>query len=140
MPHRNLKDLGFTKEYIISENKEDNFNFIKRVPRESGIYVILSDKNIQRLKDQSNIVYIGESDTLCDRLRNLFMYLLPHDSFNQFGPHTARKAMMKILEETDLKLSISYIKKDNPRELESKLIVAYCNSHIEPPPLNNQRK
>ncbi len=140
MPYRNLKDLGFTKEYMISGNKEENLNFIKNAPRNSGIYIILADKDIPRLKGQSNVVYIGKSDALCDRLKNLFMYLLPYGVYDRIGPHTARKALMKIIEETDLKLSISYIKHENPRELESKLIVAYCNNHIEPPPLNNQRK
>ncbi|MFH0972827.1 MAG: hypothetical protein V1768_02430 [Patescibacteria group bacterium] len=143
MHYKDLKDFGFLNgdnEYIIFDNKEKNLSFIKKVPNESGVYIIFANREIQRLKGKSNIIYIGKSEALRDRLKDLFMYLLPYGAYDYFRPHTARTAMMKILKETNLKLTISYIKKSNPREFESRLIVKYCNSHIEPPPLNNQRR
>jgi hypothetical protein len=140
MPYRNLKKLGFCKPTLISLEKEINQNFVLSVPCKSGVYIVMIQNNIKRLRGESNILYIGRSRNLQRRMKYLLKYFLPSDFVGNWGRHTARNAIKVIIEETDYKPEITYCVFDNYKEMESRLLQAYCKNHIEGPPLNNQRK
>jgi len=140
MPYRNLKELGFRKPQLISTDKEINKKFVLSVPRESGVYVVMVQCDIKRLRGQSNILYIGRSRNLQRRMKYLLKYFLPADFVGSWGRHTARDAIKTIITETDHKPEISYRVFSNYKDMESVLLQAYCKNHIEGPPLNNQRK
>jgi len=74
MPYRNLKELGFRKPQLISTDKEINKKFVLSVPRESGVYVVMVQCDIKRLRGQSNILYIGRSRNLQRRMKYLLKY------------------------------------------------------------------
>lgn len=140
MPYRNLKQLNFTENYFISPNKQDNLSYVRSLPAVPGVYAIVANNNLVRLKGASDIIYIGQTKNLRNRIKTLFKYLIPENVYRITYNHTARPGLMKILNETDYNLSITFLAHNNPREVERKLLTAYCNNHIETPPLNNQRE
>jgi hypothetical protein len=139
MIYKDLKQLGFSEDYSISLNKEDNLSYIRSLSRVPVVYIIKTNKKLVRLKGSSDIIYIGMSGNLRLRIKTLFKDLIPEGYYKISFNHTAREDVMRIIKETDNKLFITYLKHDNPREMESKLLTLYRKHHIESPPLNNQR-
>lgn len=140
MPYSNLQQLGFGNKFVISEDKETNKRFVESVPFKSGVYAIVADKPISRLKGKSEILYLGKTSNLRRRLKHLLKYFLPDYYVGRWGRHTARKMLKIIFEETDIKPAIVYLVHSNPRVAERKLLQGYYLTHLETPPLNNQRR
>jgi len=138
--HNDLQKLGFCDDCQIAQEINVNKKFVESVPADSGVYVLLADKNLPRLAGESNILYIGRGSNLRGRIKHLLKYYLPKDYAGNWGKHTAREALSRIIETTNMMPSISYVACTNYKDLETKLIQSYCKQHIETPPLNNQRK
>ncbi len=138
--HNDLQKLGFCEEYQISQDIYANKKLVESVPTNSGVYVVLADKNIPRLVGESNVLYIGRGSNLRQRIIDLLKYYLPKNYTDKARKHTAREALGRIIEDTDITPSISYVACTNHKDLETRLIQSYCKQHIETPPLNNQRR
>jgi hypothetical protein len=132
----NFRDLqSFTDDYI--HNKE----LVLKLPKKKGVYVIVCNKPICRVKGKSDIVYIGQG-TIQYRIQSLFRNKLPINYRNYSSNHTAMETLKRIVSELKLKIKFSFIvtnNKEKCKNLESDLILQYCRDHIEPPPLNNTR-
>lgn len=135
-----MRTLEFCEEAEITLDINKNKELVLAIPRKSGVYLIVGDKRIKRLSGESDVIYIGRSGNLHKRIKYLLKELLPSDFASNWGRHTAREALKKILESTDIKTRIKYSVCSNYKELETKLLQKYCKDHIEGPPLNNQRK
>lgn len=140
MLHNLLKKFNLSKKFQITKDRDRNKELVLMFPKENGIYILTVDKELERLKGKSDILYIGRSRNLRNRAKFLLKYFLPKDFAGNWGKHTAREAVKKILEETDINLYIQYTTCDNCKDIETLLLQKYCQNHIETPPLNNQRK
>lgn len=91
------------------------------------VYVWVTDKNIPRLRGESNILYFGKTDsTLYDRhykyakiegnKHNWHRY---GHIINKFGP-----------------ITVYFAKIPNPKGTETQLLKKYYDDHCEYPPLN----
>jgi hypothetical protein len=136
-----LEGYGFSTWIKIVEDYDYNRDLILKLPRKKGVYVIRADRPISRIKGKSDIIYIGQGK-IQSRIQHLLRSYLPINFRDYFSKHTARKGFEKILKETELKLEFSYITVDSEKakEIERRLLVLYCEEHIEPPPLNNTRR
>ncbi|MCK5061931.1 hypothetical protein KAR28_05295 [Candidatus Parcubacteria bacterium] len=141
MPYTILKKFKLSKKLIVSSDKlEKNRELVLSLPQIGGIYIVSTDKELERLWGKSDILYIGQSGNLRRRMKYLLKYFLPSDFVGNWGRHTARNALKVILDETDTKVYISYVTCSNYKKIETRLLQKYCKNHIESPPLNNQRK
>jgi hypothetical protein len=140
MPYNTLKKFKLSDRVLITNNFEQNKNIVMSMPACGGVYLLTTDRELERLKGASDILYIGRSGNLRKRAKQLFKYLLPEDFADWKGKHTASVAVEKILKETSIKIFISYVTCGNYKELETELLQKYCKNHIETSPLNNQRK
>jgi len=160
MDSRTLKQFGFKEWLKISKDKDKNRELILKLPRKKGVYVIRANRCIPRLKGESDIIYIGEG-TIQYRVQQLLEKFLPVN-FRSDYKHTASEEIERILNETDLKLEVSYVtidiekhvakilesifpsffrfnEKELAKELERILLKLYCSDHIELPPLNRRK-
>ena len=140
MPYSILKKFKLSEKLIVSLDKPKNRELVLSLPRVSGVYVVSTNKELERLRNKSDILYIGRTCNLQKRIKYLLKYFLPPRFAGNWGRHTARNALKIILEETDIKVYISYVVCGNYKKIETKLIQKYCKNHIETPPLNNQRR
>lgn len=138
MLSKDLEKFGFSRWIEIIEDYDHNRDLILRLPKNKGIYVIRADNPISRIKEQSDIIYIGQG-TIQTRIQQLLRSYLPINFRNYSIKHTAREAFDRISKETELKLEFSYVTADaeEAKEIESELLKLYCGDHIEPPPCNN---
>ena len=140
MSYQILKQFKLSNKELVTKDLQKNKDFVMSVPTNSGVYIITANKELERLRGKSDILYIGRSGNLRRRMKYLLKYFLPPEFAGNWGRHTARNALKTILDETDTKVYISYVACSNYKEIETKLIQKYCKNHIETPPLNNQRK
>jgi len=82
-------------------------------------------------------LYLGKSGNLRNRLKYLLKHFLPEGFAGNWGKHTAREALSKIIKETEIIPRLCFLEHDEPRVIESKLLSAFYHNHIEAPPLNN---
>jgi hypothetical protein len=103
---------------------------LSRIPETTGVYIfrIPNGKAFGRLKGNSDILYIGSSESsLRKRLR---FYLQP-------GPRQLTNIRInKMLKKYSVELS--WIQNTKPKELETELISKYFGQHDELPPFNAQ--
>ena len=136
-----LKKIKLSEKLIVFlDELEKNKELVLSLPRVGGIYMISTDKELERLRDKSDILYIGRTSNLQKRIKYLLKYFLPSEFAGNWGRHTVRDALRIILKETDIKVYISYVVCGNYKEIETRLLQKYCKNHIETPPLNNQRR
>jgi hypothetical protein len=140
MPHELLKKFSFGNRIAISRDEQQNMQFVLDTARSCGVYVVFADRKIERVRGESDILYIGRSGNVQRRMKYLLKYFLPADFVGNWGRHTARDALKVIITETDIKVSVAHTFCGNYKEVESELLQKYCKVHIEGPPLNNQRK
>ncbi len=140
MPYTILKKFKLSEKVQVLEDETKNKELVLLIPKLSGIYIVTANKEFERLRGKSDILYIGRTGNLRRRMKYLLKYFLPPKFAGNWGKHTARKALKTILEETDIKVYISYVTCSNYKEIETKLLQKYCKNHIESPPLNNQRR
>ena len=140
MPYTILKKFKLSERFLVAVDKLRNKDLVLSMPNLSGIYIISADKELERLRGKSDFLYIGSTGNLQKRIKYLLKYFLPPEFAGNWGRHTARDALKIIMEETDIKVFISYVTCGNYKELETRLLQKYCQNHIETPPLNNQRK
>lgn len=140
MPYHELKNFKLSDKVQITSDIIRNKDFVLSVPPLSGVYLITADKEFERIRGNSDILYIGRSGNLRTRMKYLLKYFLPLDFVGNWGRHTARDALKTIIEETKIKIFLSYVTCQNCKDIETLLLQKYCKNHIESPPLNNQRK
>jgi len=134
-----LKKDGFNDWLEIGSDYEHNKELVLKLRRDKGVYVIRAHKPIVRIKGESDIIYIGQG-TIQSRIQVLLRSFLPMNFREYYAKHTAREGFERVMKETDIKLELSCAIAKDPREKERRLLMAYCNDHIEPPPLNNTRR
>jgi len=137
----NLKKYGFRDWLEIETDHAHNEELFRlKLPKrkDRGVYVIKASRAIVRIKAESDIIYIGQGE-IKKRIRALVKSFLPV-GYGLCGKHTAREGFERVMKELNLKLALCYRIIENPREEERQLLRAYCNDHIEPPPLNHTRR
>jgi hypothetical protein len=135
-----LKTYGFSNWFPIEANQQKNKELILRLPKKKGIYVIRLSKPVPRIKGESDIIYIGQG-IIRHRIQALFRSYLPLPFRDYMNKHTAREMFERVTNELNLQSQFSYVLRDQEsKELESRLLIDYRLSHIEPPPLNCTRK
>jgi len=140
MPYTILKKFKLSKKLLVFTDKSKNKELVLSIPAVGGVYVVTANKEFERLRGGSDILYIGRTGNLRRRIKYLLKYFLPKEFAGNWGKHTARDALKTILEETDIKVFISFVECKNYKEIETLLLQKYCKNHIESPPLNNQRR
>lgn len=140
MPYSALKQFNLSKKELITRDFDKNMNLVLSAPACSGIYMVTTDRELERVRGRSDVLYIGRSGNLRKRMKYLLKYFLPADFAGNWGRHIARDVLKTILDETDLKVFISYATCGNYKQVETLLLQKFCKNHIEGPPLNNQRK
>jgi len=100
----------------------------KTAPFYVGIYIMKHSEPFGRLRGSSDILYIGS--TISSMRERLAGYLNP-------GPTQRTNIRInKMLQKYTIR--IAWHETDNPKQLESKLLVRYFNEHDEQPPFNYQ--
>ena len=70
MDSKGLEIYGFTSWVKLSELEKNNG---EDIPEEPGVYVFILDEKFGRLKDESDILYIGSTDKLYRRLYTMYI-------------------------------------------------------------------
>lgn len=107
--------------------------FLKKSDRRAKglVYIYWTTKLIPRLKDASNIVYIGQTKhSLATRLAKYAKDESTGGNWERYE-HIIR---------TYGPIRISYVLQSQPRKTESSLLLRYFHSHLEAPPLNGTTK
>jgi hypothetical protein len=124
---------GFVfKEARRFANMADRYSLTKeeidKVKEEAGIYTIYCSVAFQRLRGQTDILYIGKAEG--KTLRRRIMSVITGKG-REAWPRFQR------LQDAGFNLSFSYEPCLNPKEREREELIEYENKHLELPPLNH---
>lgn len=111
-------------------------SMIDSLPKEYGVYIIRSKREIARLKGISDILYVGEG-LLNGRLGKVFNFKLDYRSW----PYESGE-ICRIEKELQIPMEFSYLiisDKDACQTNETKILDEYERQHIELPPVNHSR-
>ena len=133
MNSKSLRSHGFRSWYEFSIRNEDRL--LRSVPREKGVYVIKYERQFERFKGKSDIMYFGSSEDKKHGLRRRIRFF--------FHPGKTQTTSKRINEwmNTINGFEISFItrcKRKKPRTLETHLIAEYGKKHGEFPPWNRR--
>ena len=128
MDSKVLEEYGFTRWYgMVEISKNKNI-----VPPQAGVYIFRLKWSFGRLRERSDILYIGSSENLYDRI--VWNYLERH------GGKTTQRIHNYLFKKGYLKdVEVSWVITNSYNELESKLLGIYEEEHHELPPWNRQR-
>ncbi len=135
-----LKTNGFNHWITIGANYDANRELVLKLPKKKGVYVIRAKEPIPRVKDESDIIYIGQG-VIQHRIQALLRSFLPLPFRDYMNKHTARQAFERLIRELRFELELCYVLAgESSKNLETHLLQNYCVYHVEPPPLNNTRR
>lgn len=97
---------------------------VSTVPNKPGIYFVLCNKEFERLKDKTNIIYIGKANNLAQRLVN------KRNALPRFMTLRKNGFELKFLYKTSST-------KEQARQMEISALRKYEKKHLELPPLNH---
>jgi F0F1-type ATP synthase gamma subunit len=101
---------------------------MREIPPESGVYVVrLANRKIERLVGESDILYIGKSKNLQQRIYQLVTCA-----------HVADMRFERFKAKENPKLEVKYAKTKNYIRDEKNLFADYEVVHYETPPMNRQ--
>ena len=110
-------------------NKSDLFG----IPKQPGVYRIVTSEPFGRLRGQSNIIYIG-----CSSAGEQGLWL---EIGNLLNPHRQHFYTLKTIRESELQLEYEYINTlaEEASEIEYHLLERYEREHLEMPPANRAK-
>ncbi len=98
-------------------------------PSESGVYVLRLNRSFGRLKGESDILYIGSTSDIYQRIVENYL--------EGRGGKTTQRIRYYIFDREYLELiEISWVTSINPKQLEEELLKKYEEEHHELPPWN----
>jgi len=130
MNSRKLKKLGFNRWVKISQIQKNK----DIVPKKPATYVFRLNKTIPRLKGNSDILYIGSTGNLRERIYGNYVK-------GQGGPTTKRIRYMLFKKGYIDRVEISWktlTTRNESKKLEKELLEKYEKGHHELPPWNRQ--
>ena len=121
-----LKKYGFLKWISLTELKKS------QVPFKPGVYVFRARQPFGRLCEFSDIVYVGYTQDLNQRL--IYNYIEGN------GGETTQRIHSYLFEKDYIRLlEISWVLSDDSKKMESGIRLEYESEHHELPPWNRQR-
>ena len=126
MNSKDLKIYGFEVWMPLDEQ------MIKSLPPEHGVYVMRLNRVFGRLKGESDILYVGSTDDLHQRIVNNY--------WRGRGGETTKRIRNYLFSKNYLsQVEVSWVVCQSPKNLEAKILERYENEHHELPPWNRQK-
>jgi excinuclease UvrABC nuclease subunit len=97
---------------------------VSSVPNKPGIYFVLCNKEFERLKGRTNIIYIGKANNLAQRLTN------KRNALPRFTTLRKNGFELKFIYKTSST-------QEQARLMEISALQTYERKHLELPPLNH---
>ena len=114
---------------------------LEKVPKEKGVYQLRTNKKFERLKGETDILYIGCGD-LYDRLT--CFEELDNTEKDKSWKHDVRKRLREYLKYMkkkgkNVKIEFRYHITGEYEDKENKLLDEFENEHLEYPPFNKKK-
>jgi len=127
-----LERYGFGKWHRLIDIKKGVIKCPKNI--ETGaVYIIRLNRKFGRLKGESDILYIGSTGDLHDRIVENFLRGRGGKTTKRIHDYLVHKGYLNVAE-------VSWVFSENYEELEDKLLKVYEEDHHELPPWNRARR
>lgn len=127
MDSKSIAHYGFNQWY--SFGLETKQSVLRLAGSSPGVYVIQHKGNLGRLRGSADILYIGKTTGQNGMKARINAYFNP-------GPTQLTNKRIHSFLQRQVPMEISFVVKQDPRQLESQLIQQYVTDHDELPPFN----